>query len=206
MHALYHSRWCPSEGSMAGAGSPLWAVTQSGVREDNRVLIEEVRLSRQQEHVDLGQRRGPLDLFSSVVPPGVATQGGAGPVVVRRAAAAAEAGDDDSAGEQPRLTVAQVAKTGQRDVVSEVLEPVEVLVVALDEQRWPGRRPTLPEPAREVAGAVVLPRRSVDPVWVGPDAEVTHVEHLGEAHTERCLKSEDVVVKPVHGSMGASFA
>jgi hypothetical protein len=57
-------------------------------------------------------------------------------------------------------------------------------VVALDEERLPRDRPTFGEPRGEVARAVVLLGRLVDPVRVGPDAEVADVQHPLEACPE----------------------
>jgi hypothetical protein len=44
-------------------------------------------------------------------------------------------------------------------------------------------------------------RRAVDPIRVRPYAEVSHVQHPLEAHAERLLESEDVVIEPLDGSM-----
>jgi hypothetical protein len=81
------------------------------------------------------------------------------------------------------------------------VEPDEVLVVALDEERLPWGRAALREPRWEIAGAVVLLGRLVDAVHVGPDTEVADVEHPLEAHAERRLEREDVLVHAVHGPM-----
>jgi hypothetical protein len=42
-------------------------------------------------------------------------------------------------------------------------------------------------------------RPGIDAGRVGPDAEVAHVEHPREAHAERILEGEDLVVEPVDG-------
>jgi hypothetical protein len=79
--------------------------------------------------------------------------------------------------------------------------PDEVLVVAFDEQRLARRLTSLGTPRREVAGTIVPFGRTVDPVRVGPDAEVPDVQHPLEAHAERLLEGEDVLVEPVEGSV-----
>lgn len=74
-------------------------------------------------------------------------------------------------------------------------------MVALDERGGPRRESPGRDPRGEVAGPVVLPRRLVDAVGIRPDAEVTHVEHVGEAHAEGSLEREHVVVHAVESAM-----
>jgi hypothetical protein len=73
-------------------------------------------------------------------------------------------------------------------------------VVALDEERLPRSCPTLGEPHRKVASAIVLLGRLVDSVRIGPDAEVPDVKHPLETHAERGLERENVFIKAIYGA------
>jgi ATP-dependent helicase YprA (DUF1998 family) len=43
--------------------------------------------------------------------------------------------------------------------------------------------------------------RLVDAIRIGPHAEVANVQHPLEAHAERGLEREDVLVETIHGAM-----
>ncbi len=51
------------------------------------------------------------------------------------------------------------------------------------------------EPGREVARALVLSSRLVYSVGIGPDAEVSNVQHPLEPAAKRALERENVVVE-----------
>jgi hypothetical protein len=80
----------------------------------------------------------------------------------------------------------------------------EILMVSLDENGRPRYPSVLSEPRRKVARAVVMARRLVDPARIGPDAEITDVQHIVEANSERCLEGEHVLIKTVHGLLANS--
>lgn len=80
-------------------------------------------------------------------------------------------------GEVEPLSVPQVEEPGQNLRIGLGVEPDEVLVVALDEDRPPGSETAFGPPRREVARALVLTGRTVDPARIGPDAEVADVQH-----------------------------
>jgi hypothetical protein len=84
------------------------------------------------------------------------------------------------------------------------IEPNEVLVVALDEDRFSRRRATLRDPGGEIAGAVVFSGHLVDAICVRPDAEVADVKHPLEAHPERFLEREDIVVHAIDGAVNVA--
>ena len=74
-------------------------------------------------------------------------------------------------------------------------------MIALDENRGAWSGAVLGEPDREVSRTAMLTRCLVYVVGIGPDAEVADVKHVIEAHAERCLEGDDVIVEPIHGSM-----
>lgn len=67
-----------------------------------------------------------------------------------------------------------------------------------------GTARALGEPGREVARALVLSSRLVYSVQIGPDAEVSNVQHPLEPAAERALEREHVVVESTDGSMNVA--
>jgi hypothetical protein len=109
----------------------------------------------------------------------VALQARGGSLVVRRSMTAAQASDDHAASELGAVPVAEVPEPGEHLIGAPIVQPGEVFVVPLDEQRRPGRGPTLGPPRREVARAVAIASGPVDARGVGPDPEVADVQHPG---------------------------
>ncbi len=77
-------------------------------------------------------------------------------------------------------------------------------MVPLDEDRLARHRTAVGEPGRKVARAIVLSSRLVYSVGIGPDAEVSNVQHPLEPAAERVLEREDVVVESTNGSMNVA--
>ena len=97
------------------------------------------------------------------------------------------------------MAVPEIEEPGQH--LGRVLrvEPEEVLVVALDENRPPRRGASVGEPRREVAGTVVCSCRPVDATRIRLNTEITHVKHPPKAFPEHLLEREDVVIHSVDG-------
>src|SRR5881628_682210 len=159
----------------------------------------------QQQGIDTIACAEPFDLVARVVAARVALEVPRLPPVVGGAVASSEAADPHRApplAEVDRVPVGQEGQAGQDLLALAFLKPREVLVVALDEHGRTRHGATRREPRGEVARALVVSRRAVDPLRVRPHAEVADVDDPLEAHAERALEAEDVLVEAVERSVG----
>ena len=121
-----------------------------------------------------------------------------------RPVAAAEAGHANRLAASSEVCSAAVRQVGQPRQELGVLErgePLEVLVVGLDEHGRTRCGAALGERPREVAGALVVAGSAIDTVGIRPHTEVAHVQHVLEAHAENRFESADVVVQAIEGAM-----
>ena len=155
-----------------------------------------------EEHVCPIARDQGIDLIPGVVALPVCLQITRAAPVVGWPEAATKASDGERLvplDDVEPLSVAQIEEPGQHLGIGPVVQPDEVLVVALDEQSSSRRGPSLGPPGREIPGAVVAFGRTVDAGRGRPDAEVADMEHPRKAHAERLLEGEDLLVEPVDG-------
>jgi hypothetical protein len=128
------------------------------------------RCIMRQHDVDARAPRERIDLVARVVTLRVALQIPGWPIEVRRAMAAPDATDAQRTGTFAELeaqAVLEIVQTGQNLVARLVVQPYEVLVVSLDEQR-PARRPTLlADPERKITCTVVPTSGAVDAIGIG---------------------------------------
>src|SRR5690606_17066350 len=153
-----------------------------------------------EEHVEPLTPEQRVDVLPRVVPLGVALEVLRPALVVRGTVATTQATDNDTAEVEGR-PVAEVEEVREHLRLGLGVEPDEVLVVALDEQRAARGGPSTRPPSGEVARAVVLPGGLVDALRVRPHAEVADMQHPLEAHAERLLEGEDVLEEPIEGSV-----
>jgi hypothetical protein len=91
-----------------------------------------------------------------------------------------------------RLTVRQISEIGQHLRSSLRVEPLKVLVIALDEYGPAGRRTLSFEPGRKVPGTIMIARPFVDLGRVWPDAEVARLvtsSNIGVGRHNRILSA-----------------
>jgi hypothetical protein len=77
-------------------------------------------------------------------------------------------------------------------------------MITLDENGRPGRPSAFSQPRGKVAHAVMMARRLVDPIRIGPDTEIANVQHIVEANSKRCLEREHVLIETVHCSVNVA--
>jgi hypothetical protein len=140
------------------------------------------------DYVHAACARKPFNLVRCVVSLGVSLEPVRLPSVVRRAIATTDTTDPNGVptliSEVERAPVLQIDQTGEHFRIMSPIEPLEVFMVTLYEKSRPRRPPTFPEPCGKVTRAVVTASRLVDPVRIGPDTEIAHVQHVVEANAE----------------------
>jgi len=160
-----------------------------------------------EQNVDVVTVREGLDLIGCVVTLGVSAKPGGRPFVVRRTEAPSDTANAYGAGgslECPHATVSKVEEVRENLVGFPRVEPLEVLVVPLDEDGLPRSRALLPPPPREVTGAVVPACGLVDAIRGGPDAEVADVEDPIELEARCCFEPKDIVEEAIECPMYVS--
>jgi hypothetical protein len=81
------------------------------------------------------------------------------------------------------------------------IEPPEIFVIAFDEDCRPRNLALLGEPECELARAIMIARRLVDPARIRPNTEVTDMQDVVKPDIKDLLECEHVLVKAVEGSM-----
>jgi hypothetical protein len=84
------------------------------------------------------------------------------------------------------------------------VQPHEVLVLPLDEQRLPRRHPPLADPERKVPGALMATRRAVDAIRIGSHAEVSDVEYPVKLKGKRSLDGGHVRIELIKRSVNVA--
>jgi hypothetical protein len=78
------------------------------------------------------------------------------------------------------------------------VEPQEVFVITLDENRRSRHPSVFSQPQWKIARPFVAARCPVDAVWIGPNTEVADMQYLVEANPKRCLEHQHVLIKTGH--------
>src|ERR1700728_2556449 len=103
-----------------------------------------------------------------------------------------------------RVPIAQVRQARKHIRILACVEPHEVLMITLDEEGRPSCRSVLGEPSRKIARAVVMARCFIEPIRVGPNPKVAHVQDVVEANAKHRLEREHALIQTVHRSMNVA--
>jgi hypothetical protein len=79
--------------------------------------------------------------------------------------------------EYPPYVIPQIGQVSKQFRMMLCIEPNEVLIIALDEHCRPRYSSVSLKPRPKIAPAAITARRLIDPAGIGPDRDISDVEH-----------------------------